>query len=120
MADLHMLFPRHVVALDHLRQVLTVVTYVVITATESATLDQAYDTAVDAIDAVLAVGKLHACAHALAGRREGELLAAILRMYVHVYLYLYGHDNNIAGTFRRADALLQGSSGEGANDWQRT
>jgi hypothetical protein len=73
-----------------------------------------------AIDAVLAVGKLHACAHALAGRREGELLAAILRMYVHVYLYLYGHDNNIAGTFRRADALLQGSSGEGANDWQRT
>ena len=54
MADLHMLFPRHVVALDHLRQVLTVVTNVVITATDSATLDQAYDTAVDAIDAVLA------------------------------------------------------------------
>lgn len=53
MQDVHMLFPRHVVALDHLRQVLTVVTNVVITARDAATLDAAYDNAVAATQAVL-------------------------------------------------------------------
>jgi len=52
--DVHMLFPRHVVALDHLRQVLTVVTNVVVSDTSDATeLGSRYDAALDACDAVI-------------------------------------------------------------------
>ena len=52
--DVHMLFPRHVVALDHLRQVLTVVTNVVVSDTASAeVLGQRYDDAVAACDRVI-------------------------------------------------------------------
>jgi len=54
MHDLHMLFPRHVVALDHLRQVLTVVTNVVIAKRDAKSLDVAYDRAVAATEEVLA------------------------------------------------------------------
>lgn len=53
MHDMHMLFPRHVVALDHLRQVLTVVTNVVVTDRDEQALDAAYDEAVAAIERVL-------------------------------------------------------------------
>lgn len=53
MQDVHMLFPRHVVALDHLRQVLTVVTNVVITDRDAVSLDAAYDSAVAAMNEVL-------------------------------------------------------------------
>lgn len=53
MQDVHMLFPRHVVALDHLRQVLTVVTNVVITDRDAVSLDAAYDSAVAATNEVL-------------------------------------------------------------------
>lgn len=53
MDDIHMLFPRHVVALDHLRQVLTVVTNVVIHTRDSAALDAAYDRACAALTSVL-------------------------------------------------------------------
>jgi len=49
-----MLFPRHVVALDHLRQVLTVVTNVVTDGVDEAELEQRYDVAVAATDAVVA------------------------------------------------------------------
>ncbi|GGI04395.1 anthranilate synthase component I [Egicoccus halophilus] len=52
--DVTMLFPRHVVALDHLRQVLTVVTNVVVDAVDAADLEAAYDAAVQATDAVVA------------------------------------------------------------------
>ena len=52
--DVVMLFPRHVVALDHLRQVLTVVTNVVVSDTASAeVLGQRYDDAVAACDRVI-------------------------------------------------------------------
>ena len=54
MPDLTMLFPRHVVALDHLRQVLTVVTNVVTDGVDEAELEQRYDVAVAATDAVVA------------------------------------------------------------------
>ncbi len=53
--DVHMMFPRHVVALDHLRQVLTVVTNVVVDDTDDAAeLGRRYDAAVEATDAVVA------------------------------------------------------------------
>ncbi|MFA9445413.1 anthranilate synthase component I [Egicoccus sp. AB-alg6-2] len=52
--DLAMMFPRHVVALDHLRQVLTVVTNVVVDAVAPDDLEAAYDAAVAATDAVVA------------------------------------------------------------------
>ena len=52
--DVAMMFPRHVVALDHLRQVLTVVTNVVVDAVADDDLDAAYDAAVAATDAVVA------------------------------------------------------------------
>ncbi len=52
--DVDMLFPRHVVALDHLRQVLTVVTNVVVSDThDDAELGRRYDAAVGACDAVI-------------------------------------------------------------------
>ncbi len=52
--DVHLLFPRHVVALDHLRQVLTVVTNVVVADTEDPDeLGDRYDEAVTACAAVL-------------------------------------------------------------------
>ena len=51
--DLVMLFPRHVVALDHLRQVLTVVTNVVVDGDDEADLAARYDAAVTATDAVV-------------------------------------------------------------------
>ncbi|MFP4312260.1 MAG: anthranilate synthase component I [Nitriliruptoraceae bacterium] len=54
LADVHLLFPRHVVALDHLRQVLTVVTNVVVADTDDpAELGARYDAAVDACASVL-------------------------------------------------------------------
>ncbi|MFA9428901.1 anthranilate synthase component I [Egicoccus sp. AB-alg2] len=52
--DLAMMFPRHVVALDHLRQVLTVVTNVVVDGLTADELEAAYDTAAKATDAVVA------------------------------------------------------------------
>ncbi len=52
--DVQLLFPRHVVALDHLRQVLTVVTNVVVADTEDPDeLGRRYDGAVDACNAVV-------------------------------------------------------------------
>jgi anthranilate synthase component I len=51
--DLVMLFPRHVVALDHLRQVLTVVTNVVTDTEDAQELARRYDAAVAATDAVV-------------------------------------------------------------------
>jgi anthranilate synthase component I len=51
--DVVMLFPRHVVALDHLRQVLTVVTNVVTDTDDEAELGRRYDAAVAATDAVV-------------------------------------------------------------------
>ncbi|MCC5948297.1 MAG: anthranilate synthase component I [Nitriliruptoraceae bacterium] len=53
--DVHLLFPRHVIALDHLRQVLTVVTNVVVDDTEDPDeLARRYETAVRATDDVVA------------------------------------------------------------------
>lgn len=52
--DVAMMFPRTVVALDHLRQVLTVVTNVVIAGHDDAVLDAAYEAAVDNIRQVVA------------------------------------------------------------------
>ncbi len=52
--DVQLLFPRHVVALDHLRQVLTVVTNVVVSDTSDPTeLGARYDAAVAACDTVI-------------------------------------------------------------------
>jgi anthranilate synthase component I len=52
--DVQLLFPRHVVALDHLRQVLTVVTNVVVSDTaDPHELGRRYDAAVAACDAVI-------------------------------------------------------------------
>jgi len=52
--DVQLLFPRHVVALDHLRQVLTVVTNVVVADTEDPDeLGRRYDEAVTACNAVV-------------------------------------------------------------------
>jgi anthranilate synthase component I len=52
--DVQLLFPRHVVALDHLRQVLTVVTNVVVSDTSDPRSSAArYDAAVTACDAVI-------------------------------------------------------------------
>lgn len=52
--DVQLLFPRHVVALDHLRQVLTVVTNVVVADTsDPQELSARYDAAVAACDAVI-------------------------------------------------------------------
>jgi anthranilate synthase component I len=52
--DVQLLFPRHVVALDHLRQVLTVVTNVVVSDTSDPhELGSRYDAAVTACDAVI-------------------------------------------------------------------
>jgi anthranilate synthase component I len=51
--DLEMLFPRHVVALDHLRQVLTVVTNVVTDTDDAEELGRSYDAAVAATDTVV-------------------------------------------------------------------
>jgi anthranilate synthase component I len=51
--DVLMLFPRHVVALDHLRQVLTVVTNVVVDTDDDQELTRRYAAAVDATDAVV-------------------------------------------------------------------
>jgi anthranilate synthase component I len=53
LADVVMLFPRHVVAFDHLRQVLTVVTNVVTADVDEADLGERYDEAVAATDAVV-------------------------------------------------------------------
>jgi anthranilate synthase component I len=54
MADVQLLFPRHVVALDHLRQILTVVTNVVVGDVEDAEeLRRRYAGAVAATDAVV-------------------------------------------------------------------
>jgi anthranilate synthase component I len=61
--DVVMLFPRHVVALDHLRQVLTVVTNVVTAEVDPDELGERYDAAVAATDAV--VERLAAGARAL-------------------------------------------------------
>jgi anthranilate synthase component 1 len=52
--DVAMMFPRHVVALDHLRQVMTVVTNVVVDDLDADELGAAYDAAVKATDAVVA------------------------------------------------------------------
>jgi anthranilate synthase component I len=52
--DVQLLFPRHVVALDHLRQVLTVVTNVVVSDTsDPEELGSRFDAAVTACDAVI-------------------------------------------------------------------
>jgi anthranilate synthase component I len=51
--DVVMLFPGHVVALDHLRQVLTVVTNVVVAGTSADEAGARYDEAVAATDAVV-------------------------------------------------------------------
>ena len=52
--DMVMLFPRHVIALDHLRQVLTVVSNVVTDDVEEASeLTRRYDAAVEAIESVV-------------------------------------------------------------------
>ena len=52
--DVQLLFPRHVVALDHLRQVLTVVTNVVVSDTsDPGELGDRYDAAVAACDTVI-------------------------------------------------------------------
>ncbi len=51
--DVLMMFPRHVVALDHLRQVMTVVTNVVVGEVERDDLASCYDDAVAATDAVV-------------------------------------------------------------------
>ena len=52
--DVQLLFPRHVVALDHLRQILTVVTNVVVSDTSDPhELGARYDAAVAACDAVI-------------------------------------------------------------------
>ena len=52
--DVQLLFPRHVVALDHLRQVLTVVTNVVVSDTSDPDeLGARYDAAVEACDTVI-------------------------------------------------------------------
>jgi anthranilate synthase component I len=51
--DLVMLFPRHVVALDHLRQVLTVVTNVVVDGVGAEVAAARYDEAVASTDAVI-------------------------------------------------------------------
>ncbi len=51
--DVVMLFPRHVVALDHLRQVMTVVTNVVTDGVPPEALTERYDAAVAATDAVV-------------------------------------------------------------------
>ncbi|MEX2486220.1 MAG: anthranilate synthase component I [Nitriliruptoraceae bacterium] len=52
--DLVMLFPRHVVALDHLRQVMTVVTNVVVADVADEELDATYDAAVTALESIVA------------------------------------------------------------------
>jgi anthranilate synthase component I len=52
--DVVMMFPRHVVALDHLRQVLTVVTNVVVDGIGADEAGERYDAAVAATDAVVA------------------------------------------------------------------
>ena len=52
--DVVMMFPRHVVALDHLRQVMTVVTNVVTDGVSEEELARRYDDAVAATDAVVA------------------------------------------------------------------
>ena len=51
--DVVMMFPRHVVALDHLRQVMTVVTNVVTDGVDPAHLDRHYEDAVAATDRVV-------------------------------------------------------------------
>jgi anthranilate synthase component I len=51
--DVVMLFPRHVVALDHLRQVLTVVTNVVVDGADAEEAGTRYDAAVTATDEVV-------------------------------------------------------------------
>ncbi|TVR19342.1 MAG: anthranilate synthase component I [Nitriliruptor sp.] len=52
--DVQLLFPRHVVALDHLRQVLTVVTNVVVSdSSDPEELGTRYDDAVSSCDAVI-------------------------------------------------------------------
>ncbi|MEX2324228.1 MAG: anthranilate synthase component I [Nitriliruptoraceae bacterium] len=51
--DVTMMFPRHVVAFDHLRQVITVVTNVVTRDQDPATYGDLYDDAVDATNAVV-------------------------------------------------------------------
>jgi anthranilate synthase component I len=51
--DLVMIFPRHVIALDHLRQVLTVVTNVVVEGADAAEAGRRYDDAVAATDEVI-------------------------------------------------------------------
>ena len=54
MPEVHLMFPRHVVALDHLRQVLTVVTNVVTDDTDDAAeLERRFDEAVAATDRVV-------------------------------------------------------------------
>ena len=54
LADVQLLFPRHVVALDHLRQVLTVVTNVVVSdSADPEELGARYDAAVAACDTVI-------------------------------------------------------------------
>ncbi|MFU8839673.1 MAG: anthranilate synthase component I [Nitriliruptoraceae bacterium] len=59
--DVHLIFPRHVVALDHLRQVMTVVTNVVVAdCDDPAVLGERYDAAVAACGEVL--GRLAAAA----------------------------------------------------------
>ncbi len=52
--DVVMMFPRHVVAFDHLRQVVTVVTNVITDVDDPDELAERYDSAVDATDAVIA------------------------------------------------------------------
>jgi anthranilate synthase component I len=53
MPDVLMMFPRHVVALDHLRQVMTVVTNVVTEGVAGSELDARYADAVASTDAVV-------------------------------------------------------------------
>jgi anthranilate synthase component I len=52
--DVLLVFPRHVIALDHLRQVMTVVTNVVTDTDDEAELARRYDAAVAATDEVVA------------------------------------------------------------------
>jgi anthranilate synthase component I len=53
LADVVMMFPRHVVAFDHLRQVLTIVANVVTDGMDEADLDAHYDEAVTSIERVI-------------------------------------------------------------------
>ena len=54
LADAVLMFPRHVVALDHLRQVMTIVTNVVTLGMGPEALDEAYRTAISANEEVVA------------------------------------------------------------------